>query len=220
MELTDHVYAFPLTFERGDHEAVINPSGVETEDGLILLDAGFPGQVDDLADALAEHGFSLDDVETLFLTHQDGDHVGGAEDLLSRTDATVVASTGDTPAIEGDEELVKSNRYPPVSVDVQVVDGVTFRTEAGPMRVVETPGHTPGHLSVVLPEADLLIAADATVADEDGLVGPDEKFTPELERAVDSVGKLAAFDTSQVLCYHGGFVEDADVEATYQSLTK
>ncbi|WP_423745221.1 MBL fold metallo-hydrolase (plasmid) [Haladaptatus sp. SPP-AMP-3] len=222
MELTDHVYAFPLTFERGDRETVIHPSGVETEDGLILLDAGFPGQTDDLADALADHGFSLDDVEMLLLTHQDGDHAGGAEGLISRTDATVVASTDDTPAIEGDEDPIKSrgDRYPPVPVDVQVVDGVTFRTEAGPMRVVETPGHTPGHVSLVLPEADLLIAADATVADEDGLVGPNERFTPELERAIESVGTLADFETSRVLCYHGGFVEDADVEATYRSLTE
>ncbi|KZN24052.1 MBL fold metallo-hydrolase [Haladaptatus sp. R4] len=220
MELTDHVYAFPLTYDLGDREMTIYPSGVETEDGLILLDAGLPGKIDTLADALAEDGFSLDDVDTLFLTHQDGDHVGGAAELLDRTHASVVASTGDTPAIEGDEELVKSDRYPPINVDIEVVDGVTFRTEAGPMRVVETPGHTPGHLSVVLPEAELLIAADATVADEDGLQGPNETFTPEMEMAIRSLGKLAAFDTSGTLCYHGGFVEDADVEATYQSLTK
>ncbi|WP_139136006.1 MBL fold metallo-hydrolase, partial [Haladaptatus sp. W1] len=125
-------------------------------------------------------------------------------------------------AIEGDKDPIKSrgDRYPPVPVDVQVVDGVTFRTEAGPMRVVETPGHTPGHVSLVLSEADLLIAADATVADEDGLVGPNERFTPEWERAIESLGTLADFGTSQVLCYHGGFVEDADVEATYRSLTE
>ncbi len=131
-----------------------------------------------------------------------------------------MASTGDTPAIEGDEELVKSDRYPPVPVDVQVVDGVTLRTEAGPARVVETPGHTPGHVSVVLPDAELLIAGDAMTADENGLRGPDERFTPEMETAVDSVGKLSAFDTNRTLCYHGGFVEDADVAAVYQSLTE
>lgn len=220
MELTDHVYVFPLTLERGDREMTINPSGVDTENGLILVDVGFPGQTNDLADALAEHGFSLDDVEILFLTHQDGDHVGGAQDFLDRTDATVVASTGDTPAIEGDAELTKSERYPPVPVDVQVVDGVRFRTEAGPMRVVETPGHTPGHVSLVLPDAELLIAGDAMIADESGLQGPNERFTPEMDTAIDSVGKLAAFDTNRTLCFHGGFAEDSDIEAVYRSLTE
>ncbi|WP_049970884.1 MBL fold metallo-hydrolase [Haladaptatus cibarius] len=222
MELDQHVYSFPLTFDRGDRETTIHPSGVETESGLILLDAGFPGQIEDLESALAEHGFELDDVELLVLTHQDGDHVGCAGELVTRTDATVVAHSGDTPAIEGDEAPIKSSgdRYPLVSVDVQIVENVVFRTEAGPLRVVETPGHTPGHVSLVLPEADLLLAGDATVADEDGLVGPNERFTPEMDDAIDSLGKLAELDVNRTLCYHGGFVEDSDVRATYESLTE
>ncbi|WP_368411778.1 MBL fold metallo-hydrolase [Haladaptatus halobius] len=210
MELDRHVYSFPITFDRGDRRVTVHPSGVETDDGLVLLDAGFPGQTDDLASALAEDGFDLDDVETLFLTHQDGDHAGGAHELVERTDATVVAHPRDALAIEGDEDPIKSSgdRYPPVSVDVQVVEGVVFRTEAGPMRVVETPGHTPGHVSLVLPDADLLIAGDALTADEDGLAGPNERFTPEMDEAVDSVGKLAEFDVSRTLCYHGGYVDE------------
>ncbi len=220
MELDQHIYSFPLTLDRGDREVTIHPSGVETEDGLILIDAGFPGQTDDLASALAEHGFELDDVEILLLTHQDGDHAGGARELVSRTGAAVVAHPGDTPVIEGDDEPIKSSgdRYPPVSVDVQIVEDVVFRTESGPLRVVETPGHTPGHVSLVLPAADLLFAGDATVADEDGLAGPNEQFTPKLDEAIDSLGKLAELDVSRTLCYHGGFVEDSDVRATYQSL--
>lgn len=222
MELDQHVYSFPLTFDRGDHEATIHPSGVETENGLILLDAGFPGQTDDLASALGKHGFELDDVEILVLTHQDGDHAGGAQELVARTGAIVVAHPGDIPAIEGGEDPIKSSgdRYPPVSVDVQIVENVVFRTEAGPMRVIETPGHTPGHISLVLPESNLLLAGDATVADEDGLSGPNEQFTPEMDDAIDSLGKLAAVDANRTLCYHGGFVDDADIRTTYESLTE
>ncbi|GAA0201682.1 MBL fold metallo-hydrolase [Haladaptatus pallidirubidus] len=224
MELDQHVYSFPLTFDRGDHETTIHPSGVETDSGLVLLDAGFQGQIEDLESALAEHGFELDDVEILILTHQDGDHVGCAEELISRTGATTVAHPRDTPAIEGDEDPIKSSgdRYPPVSVDVQVVEDVVFRTEAGPLRVIETPGHTPGHISLALPEIDLLFAGDATVADDDGLAGPNERFTPEMEEAIDSLGKLAELDANQILCYHGGFVEGdgADIREIYESLTE
>ncbi|WP_458187877.1 MBL fold metallo-hydrolase [Haladaptatus sp. NG-WS-4] len=223
MQLGQHVYSFPLTFDRGDHQVTIRPSAVETDSGLVLLDAGFPGQLDELASAMGEHGLDLADVETLVLTHQDGDHAGGASDLVSRTGATVVAHRSDTPAIEGDEAPIKSSgdRYPPVPVDVQVVEGVVFRTEAGPMWVVETPGHTPGHVSLVLPDAGLLIAGDALTANEDGLAGPNERFTPEMDEAVDSVGKLTQFDVGQTLCYHGGAVDgdDADVRAVYESLT-
>lgn len=222
MELDRHAYSFPLAFDRGDRRVTIHPSGVETDDGLVLIDAGFPGQTDELASALAEEGFDLDDVETLFLTHQDGDHAGGARELVERTDATVMAHPRDAPAIEGGEDPVKSSgdRYPPVPVDVRVVEGVAFRTEAGPMRVVETPGHTPGHVSLVLPDADLLIAGDALTADEDGLGGPSERFTPEMDEAIDSVGKLAEFDAERTLCYHGGYIDDSDVRAVYESLAE
>ncbi|WP_458206306.1 MBL fold metallo-hydrolase [Haladaptatus sp. NG-SE-30] len=223
MKLDQHVYSFPLTFDRGDHQTTIHPAGVETETGLILLDAGFPGQIDGLASALADDGFEFEDVETLLLTHQDGDHVGGASELVSRTDATVMAHPRDAPAIEGDEDPIKSSgdRYPPVPVDVQVVEGVVFRTEAGPMWVVETPGHTPGHVSLILPDSDLLIAGDAMTADENGLAGPNERFTPKMDEAIDSVGKLTQFDVHRTLCYHGGSVEgdNADVRAVYESLT-
>jgi len=211
MELAPGVYSFPVTVSYPDRTLTINPAGVETPDGgLVLLDAGFPDTVDLLEDALAEEGFGYDDVEYLVLTHQDGDHAGGAAEVAERADAPVFAHPDDAPAIEGAEDPIKgdpSDRYDPVPVDVQVVDGVEIRTAVGPLQIVATPGHTPGHISCHVPDAGVLIAADASVAEDGELVGPDERFTPDMDRALDSLDRLADLAFTDVLCFHGGHVE-------------
>lgn len=224
MELAAVIYDLTLTMKTDDREVTIHPSAVETDEGLVLFDTGYPATLDQLESALSEHGFGFEDIEFLFLTHQDGDHAGAAADLVEETGATVFAHVDDAPAIDGRETPIKTgdDRYSPVSVDVEVVDGVTLRTAAGPMHVVATPGHTPGHVSLYFPDEKLLIAADALTVEEGELSGPIEQFTPEWEEATESVGKLAALDVDRTLCYHGGPVGagTSEIEAIYESLTE
>jgi len=65
----------------------------------------------------------------------------------------------------------------------------------------------------------VLITADAMTA-EDGLAGPNETFTPDMETATESVGRLADLDVETVICYHGGPVEATgdDIADIYASL--
>jgi glyoxylase-like metal-dependent hydrolase (beta-lactamase superfamily II) len=205
MHLAPGVHDVELTFQRGDREITIHPAAVETPAGLILVDVGLDAEV--LRDGLAAHEFAIADVATVILTHQDGDHVAALSALLDETDATVMAHLEAVPYIDGSQPPVKGDRgYDPVGIDVELTDGVRFRTDAGPMEVVFTPGHSPGHISLYLEEQDLLLAADAVTAQEGTLGRPNEQFTPNMARALDSVGTLAKFDTERVLCYHGGGV--------------
>jgi glyoxylase-like metal-dependent hydrolase (beta-lactamase superfamily II) len=221
MELADSVYSFPVSVEREDGVKTYHLSGVERGGGLLLFDAGLQGEVDRLDGALAAHGFALSDVEAVLLTHHDGDHAGGLEHVVEASGATVFAHPAETPYVDGRAQPIKSegSRYPAVPVDVEVVGGVSFSTAAGPVELVETPGHSPGHLSLYLPARRLLVAADAMTA-RDGLSGPSERFTPDMVEATRSVGRLATLAVEGVLCYHGGYVEaDADdVAAVYESL--
>lgn len=209
MELTDGVYAFPQTIERGGTEQTFHPSAVETPSGLILVDVGFPGLTEQVETNLTEAGFEWSDVRAVVLTHQDGDHAGGLAAVLDHADATVYAHRRCAPYVDGRKHPIKSageDRYPPAPVDVELVDGVSFRTDAGPMDVVFTPGHAPGHISLHLPDAGLLLAGDATVADETGLAGPNEEFTPDMAIALESLERLSDLEFDQTLCHHGGFV--------------
>jgi len=213
MQITDGVYAFPQTVDRDGGQRTFYPSAVETPKGLLLVDVGLPGLTDQIEANLADAGFDWRDVRAVVLTHQDGDHAGGTAELLDRADATVYAHAGCAPYVEGHESLLKmpdEERYPPVDVDVAIVGGVSFRTAAGPMDVVFTPGHTPGHISLHLPDAGLLIAADATVADEDGLAGPNPEFTLDVDEAIESLAPLAELEFDRTLCHHGGLVEEGN----------
>lgn len=219
MSETSAVYALPLAFERDEGEFVINPVAVETARGLILVDAGLPGAVEQLSVHLGDMGFDWEDVWAVVLTHHDGDHVGALPDVLDRTDAVVFAHREEVPYVDGREEPVKGGESVDVPVDVELADDVAFRTEAGPMEVVETPGHSPGHVSLYFPDSNLLVAGDALTA-EDGLAGPKPHFTPEMDEATESVGKLSELDVDGIVCYHGGYVEaDAeDVRSIYEGL--
>ncbi|SHH69684.1 MBL fold metallo-hydrolase [Halobaculum gomorrense] len=223
MELADGVYALELTMERDDGTAAFHPTAVETPKGLLLVDAGLPGQTDQLADALADHGLDLAGVWAVVLTHHDGDHAGGLAAVCERAaDPVVYAHEAAVPYVDGREFPVKSDpdgdRYEPVPVDVELRDGVTFRTDAGPMRAVFTPGHLAFHL----PESGVLLAADALRSDDGDLVGPAEQFTPDMAEATRSVARLAAVDgeVETVHCYHGGTADagTTEIAEVYESL--
>jgi glyoxylase-like metal-dependent hydrolase (beta-lactamase superfamily II) len=215
MEITDHVYALPVTLELDGAERTFTPTAVETEEGLILFDTTLPGHADALEDALGEHGFGFDDVRFVVLTHHDGDHAGALATVQDRTNVPTFAHWAEAPYVDGRKFPVKSEdeRYPPARVDVEVLDGVGFSTLAGPLELVETFGHAPGHSSFHLPEADLLIAGDAMTAADGELHGPAEQHTPDMDRAMESVAMLGELNFDHTICFHGGYVEAGNERA-------
>ncbi len=204
------VHALPIDVEYGGRELTITPTLVETDRGLVLIDVGPETAIDSLAVHLRTLGYDLTDTWLVVCTHHDGDHVGGLATLLDRVDAVVATHRDEAPFLRGDRDPITGDgdRYTPVTVDLELVDGVRIPTLAGPMEIVATPGHTPGHSSLVFPDAGLLIAGDALVADGTAPIeGPKPEFTAEMDRAMESVDRLADLDIEQTLCYHGGYVE-------------
>lgn len=212
MELAPGLYGLSLDASVGDREMTLNPVAVETPRGLLLVDVGLPERVDVLADALDAEGLALDDTWAVAVTHQDLDHVGCLAAVVDRTDAAVFAHEAAVPYLEGEMDLVKSTaerpmELDPVTVDVHLTGGETFATAAGPLRAIHTPGHSPGHLSFVVPEADLLVSADALKVVDGALTGPRPDVTRDLEVAWESVAALADLDVSRTFCFHGGYVD-------------
>lgn len=211
MELTDGVYGLPLHVSLDDREMTLNPVAVETQKGLLLVDVGLPDGIDDLAAGLDSEGLALEDVWAILVTHQDLDHAGCLATVIEHTDATVFAHETEAPYLEGETELVKSSaeqpmELEPTTVDVTLTGGETFATAAGPMQTVATPGHSPGHISLYFPDAELLVSADALNVDDGNLIGPREDVTADMETAWDSVGRLTEFDIAETFCFHGGYV--------------
>jgi glyoxylase-like metal-dependent hydrolase (beta-lactamase superfamily II) len=221
------VHTFRFEFAFGGRALTVHPTAVETDHGVVLLDVGLPGATDQLRDGLADAGLSLADVSMVLLTHHDGDHAAGLAELEGETPLVVATHQDEAPYVDGRRHPVKADpddeRFPPVTVDLELTGGETFHTAAGPMWVVETPGHSPGHVSLYFPDHRFLVAGDAMTNDnegEDAFGGPKPQFTPELDEAVESVGRLAELDVEKTHCYHGGTAdaETDDIAAIYEAL--
>jgi glyoxylase-like metal-dependent hydrolase (beta-lactamase superfamily II) len=76
------------------------------------------------------------------------------------------------------------------------------------VRVILTPGHTPGHICLYLERSRTLVAGDALTASEGRLQGPNASATQDMPTACQSVRKLADLDLQAIVCYHGGVVRD------------
>jgi glyoxylase-like metal-dependent hydrolase (beta-lactamase superfamily II) len=92
-------------------------------------------------------------------------------------------------------------------VDEHLEDGDRLDL-AGGTRVIFTPGHTPGHLSLYLERPKVLVAGDALTAEGGHLNGPNPPFTLDVGEAARSVRRLAELDVETIVCYHGGVVGD------------
>jgi len=210
MELTDGVHALELHYELDGRELTIHPAAVETDRGIVLVDVGLPGSADRIDEALSAAGAALSDVGFVLVTHHDGDHVGALAEVVDRTSAVVLAHPDETPYVDGREDPVKGDpedRPTAVPVDLEAPGGTRVRTRAGPMELIETPGHSPGHVSAYFPAEGLLLAGDAMVAEDGRLGGFNREYTPDGATATDSIGRLAELSVERTLCYHGGPVE-------------
>jgi glyoxylase-like metal-dependent hydrolase (beta-lactamase superfamily II) len=222
---SDDLVVLPLSVARNGQTAVFNLSLItDATHGPTLVDTGVPGQTSAIAAALAELGFELRDLRRIILTHQDHDHIGSLAELARLSGAEILAGADEADAIDGTvlprfalpETLIQrpelrevAAQYRPTPVDMRLANGERLDL-AGGVRVIFTPGHTPGHIALFLERSHILIAGDALRADNGRLLGPNPAFTPDAVRAAASVQALAALDVEAVVCYHGGVVhEDA-----------
>jgi glyoxylase-like metal-dependent hydrolase (beta-lactamase superfamily II) len=223
MRINDDLYVLPLGVERGGQISYFNTSLITDQAaGSSLVDTGLPGQLDTIIAALGEDGFTLADLRRIIITHQDFDHIGSLHDLVQATGAPVLASGVEAPTIDG-RELPRFARpetlaqrpdlraaaqgFRPTPIDEELQDGALLNL-AGGVRVIMTPGHTPGHMSLYLERSRALIAGDALTASAGRLSGPNPQATQDMALATDSVRRMAELDVATIICYHGGLVSD------------
>jgi glyoxylase-like metal-dependent hydrolase (beta-lactamase superfamily II) len=176
----------------------------EWQGGLTLIDTGLPSHVHTVIDAITAHGWALHNVRRILITHGDTDHMGGAAKLKKATGAVVGCHSVDKILLENPARRVPASLWLrplfaamrlapnfsplPVPVDELYVDGQVLPEG---FIVVHTPGHTPGHISLLHRQRRLLIAGDALSNRNDKLSLPPPYFTPDMDNARRSVWKLA-----------------------------
>lgn len=153
-----------------------------------LIDTGTPGSEGTIEATLEAAGAGWSDLGHVIVTHSHGDHQGSLTAVLNAApEAAAYAGAADIPAISSPRSLLT------------VGDG----DRVFGLDVIETPGHTPGHISLLDPVGGLLVAGDALNGADGGVIGPNEQFSSNHEIALASVGTLAGFEYETVVFGHG-----------------
>jgi glyoxylase-like metal-dependent hydrolase (beta-lactamase superfamily II) len=154
----------------------------------VVVDTGVSGSGTDIEASLRVLGLAWSAVGHVILTHRHSDHVGSAGEVLALApDATAYAGTAEIAAISVPRPLVA------------VEDG----DDVFGLRIVATPGHTPGHISVLDPVGGILVAGDALNTSGGAVSGSTPQFTDDASAAEASVRKLAAVAFETLLVGHG-----------------
>ena len=168
-----------------------------------VVDTGTAGSEDDIAAALERIGLGWDAVGHVIVTHHHGDHAGSLPAVLAAAaDATGYAGAEDLPSISSPRPLVA------------VADG----DDVFGLRILATPGHTPGSISVLDEAGGILVAGDALGTSAGAVQGSNPQFTADMDAALASVARLGTFEYETLLVGHGDPIVGgaSDMVAAYQ----
>jgi glyoxylase-like metal-dependent hydrolase (beta-lactamase superfamily II) len=155
--------------------ASINSFALVDDDGSVtLVDCGLKRAPAKIVAGLRAIGRHPCDVTRIVLTHAHTDHAGGAAEMVARTGAPVAVHEADAAYVEAghhppyDPSLlvgrlitrIPGGGFPPVPVGERLADGQLLDVGGG-LRIVATPGHTPGHVSLLHEPTATLITGDA-----------------------------------------------------------
>jgi glyoxylase-like metal-dependent hydrolase (beta-lactamase superfamily II) len=159
---------------------MVNAYLLETDDDLLLVDAGWPNKTEAIFKAVHESGHNPADIRHLVLTHGHIDHAGSAAEVRRRTGAHTYAHAADLELInKGKAErpgttvtpgiipaiayllFIKpgGTTYESLAVDQTLNDGETLPM-GNDIEVIHSPGHCAGHIVLLLRQEGVLIAGD------------------------------------------------------------
>ena len=162
----------------------------EDDDGLALIDAGYPADATLVLDTVRAAGYDPADLRRVYVTHGHVDHVGGIPGILAvyphvevlahrdevadvrgpeRTQVTPAAIGGRLAAPRVLRWLVRAIRSdalrPTVVATVRAFTPADF--DGRSITPFDAPGHTPGSTAYLLPTADAIVTGDAVVTHHD-----------------------------------------------------
>jgi hydroxyacylglutathione hydrolase len=218
VRLTPHVHlvgsgagGFHLTDAYDCHVYLVD-GGTESA----LIDAGIGSATDEILANVAAAGVAPEALRSLVLTHAHPDHAGGAARLRERLPALEVTAS---PAVAGwvrtgDEDAMsveagkRADFYPSdycfaaCDVERELAEGDRLAVGSVELEVVETPGHSDGHLSLLLFADDAVTLFSGDLVFFGGQVSLEANWDCRIPAYAASMAKLREANVDALLPGH------------------
>jgi glyoxylase-like metal-dependent hydrolase (beta-lactamase superfamily II) len=189
----------------------------------VFIDGGAPNQSRAFVKGMAALGIAPSKVALIILTHAHWDHIGSVHALVELTGAKLAVHTVERAIVERGLKSMPPGvtlwgsifgailraflpfiTIPPTHVDIEIGDeGFSLEPYGVPGRVVYTPGHSPGSVSIVLDSGDAF-AGDLAMNRLPLTRGPDLPIFAEVNGMVkESWRKLLKIGVTTIFPAHG-----------------
>ena len=187
----------------------------------ILIDTGLPAWQKPFLEEVRKVITSTERLSAILITHADADHIGGAAYIRRETGAMIYASEIETLAIRKGQmsRKLRPNWYEKpfywassalFSAAPTPVDGIlkhgNLAVENSDLHVMNTPGHTPGHVSFFWRSERILFAGDSIKKDRHGKPFPSSGANTWNEKKAErSFNEQIALQPVLIVCGHALF---------------
>ncbi|AVK97165.1 MBL fold metallo-hydrolase [Lysinibacillus sphaericus] len=222
------ILELPIEFEFNGQRNTIYPSLIVWNNELTLVDTGYINFLPLIENEIIKRGYEMKYLKNIIITHYDDDHIGSLHDFKEKYPwINIIASEIESSYLSGEmkseslvqaEELLENmppeeiafgkwfikqlKELKPIAIDQKVHDGnMILYNEC---RVVATPGHTSGHISLYFPKLNSVITGDAAANENQQLVIANPHFCLNMDNAKHSLRKIQNLQADTYYCYHGG----------------
>ena len=180
------------------------------EDELTLIDAGLAGSGRVLRRYLKRIGRSQAEITRIVCTHSHPDHIGGVREIAFGHETEVLMHPADAARLRIRWRDLVARPTPSTFVALitrgpedakPIADGDVIPVLGG-LRVIHTPGHTPGSVCLYEPSLRMLFVGDVLQVLKGRLAFASQFFSDDMALAKRSIAKLAALDVEVIVFSH------------------
>ena len=200
------------------------------EDGWVLVDTGMKGSAKGLKNAFRNLGIDPRTIRLIIITHAHMDHFGelanlkrltGAKVLAHRYEASFIESGGNSPIVARTalgrliNAILPKWKMEGTTVEIVFDDELDLAAYGVGGKVVCTPGHTAGSLSIVLKDGSMLVGDQFRGKAGRLMLG---MFYEDKRTLVASLKRIVAFGPKVLYMSHGASTDLADLEGFISAL--